>query len=197
MKPWQRELVVYLYGFHGTIIHLVFTDHVLTKFWASWFITLFCVLCLDIDECYTADCSQVCHNYPGSYSCSCRDGWFLSADGVTCFGTMLAINHRLSSYVPRPLPAFQCGSGLSRLPLARPKLYLFLILTHQKKNKWRREGTFVFHALHSLELFWEIFTLLMWGSKPRMYNESPSLIPRPFQTAWGWGYKDPWATIDI
>ena len=43
-------------------------------------------LFLDIDECYTASCSQECRNYPGSYSCSCRDGWFLSADGVTCFG---------------------------------------------------------------------------------------------------------------
>ena len=64
----------------------------------------FLFFCLDIDECYTASCSQECSNYPGSYSCSCRDGWFLSADGVTCFGMMaIALLHLASLNCVRSL----------------------------------------------------------------------------------------------
>lgn len=42
----------------------------------------------DIDECAedNGGCSQICTNFVGSYTCDCRDGWFLSGDGKTCFG---------------------------------------------------------------------------------------------------------------
>ena len=42
----------------------------------------------DIDECAerTHQCSQVCHDTPGSYSCSCRPGYDLNSDGRHCDG---------------------------------------------------------------------------------------------------------------
>lgn len=45
----------------------------------------------DIDECDVDNggCSQLCLNDPpGSYSCSCRPGYSLEADGVTCTGSL-------------------------------------------------------------------------------------------------------------
>ena len=36
--------------------------------------------CIDVDECQTFghNCSQICTNMNGTYSCSCRDGFELS-----------------------------------------------------------------------------------------------------------------------
>jgi hypothetical protein len=44
------------------------------------------VICVDIDECRlnTDRCTQLCHNTPGSYSCTCHDGFTLSSNGYTC-----------------------------------------------------------------------------------------------------------------
>ena len=41
---------------------------------------------LDINECADSNggCGQVCSNSPGSFSCGCRTGYMLSADGITC-----------------------------------------------------------------------------------------------------------------
>ena len=41
----------------------------------------------DVDECMTAvhGCSQICNNTVGSYTCSCKEGYSLNDDGVTCF----------------------------------------------------------------------------------------------------------------
>ena len=41
----------------------------------------------DVDECSTAvhGCSQICNNTLGSYTCSCKEGYSLNNDGVTCF----------------------------------------------------------------------------------------------------------------
>ena len=85
--PPPRCLNSNFYRRYGTV-HFVFIDRTCTQRLNYFFF----ILCLDIDECYTAGCTQVCRNYPGSYSCSCRDGWFLSADGVTCFG-MIGLHH--------------------------------------------------------------------------------------------------------
>lgn len=43
-------------------------------------------ICGDIDECRegSSGCSQTCENTDGSYRCSCRKGYRLSADGKTC-----------------------------------------------------------------------------------------------------------------
>lgn len=46
--------------------------------------------CSDIDECAlnnTDSCAHMCHNTPGSYSCSCRPGYILGVDSFTsCTG---------------------------------------------------------------------------------------------------------------
>ena len=43
---------------------------------------------IDIDECGAriANCVQTCIDTPGSYSCGCRTGFALAADGYTCNG---------------------------------------------------------------------------------------------------------------
>ena len=47
------------------------------------------ILCSDVDECVTRThmCAQICLNTNGSYTCSCRDGFTLNADGRRCDGT--------------------------------------------------------------------------------------------------------------
>ena len=42
----------------------------------------------DINECGSGlhDCDQVCHNIPGSYRCSCAEGFTLVSDNATCEG---------------------------------------------------------------------------------------------------------------
>ena len=40
----------------------------------------------EIDECQRGVCSHSCSNTPGSFVCSCPEGFYLSADGRTCFG---------------------------------------------------------------------------------------------------------------
>ena len=45
------------------------------------------VLFLDIDECETTDrCQHKCTNTPGSYVCTCPDGYRLSNNKRTCEG---------------------------------------------------------------------------------------------------------------
>ena len=45
------------------------------------------LLCLDIDECkQDNECTQICTNLEGGYKCSCRDGYRLANDSVTCLG---------------------------------------------------------------------------------------------------------------
>ena len=44
----------------------------------------------DIDECKkdkNNDCSQVCNNTPGFYTCGCDPGYQLNEDGFTCDAT--------------------------------------------------------------------------------------------------------------
>lgn len=42
----------------------------------------------DLDECATKNggCEHGCKNTPGSYSCVCRRGYELDADGKKCLG---------------------------------------------------------------------------------------------------------------
>ena len=41
----------------------------------------------DIDECLSDhDCNHTCSNVDGSYTCSCREGYVLQADGRNCAG---------------------------------------------------------------------------------------------------------------
>ena len=49
------------------------------------------ILLSDVDECREANpCSDVCVNTPGSYYCSCSEGFVLDSDDeVTCHGLYL------------------------------------------------------------------------------------------------------------
>jgi len=50
------------------------------------------LLILDIDECKTDNggCNQNCTNTPGSYHCSCLDGYEMMDDNHTCSGKLTA-----------------------------------------------------------------------------------------------------------
>lgn len=52
---------------------------------------------LDIDECMmgTHDCSQICSNNEGSFTCGCPAGYLLAADRKTCIG-LYSIYHTLN-----------------------------------------------------------------------------------------------------
>ena len=43
---------------------------------------------LDIDECSdgTDNCSHICTNSDGSFTCGCYSGYMLDADGRSCYG---------------------------------------------------------------------------------------------------------------
>ena len=45
-------------------------------------------LFIDIDECASTShgCDHQCHNTPGSYYCTCDNGYYLGLDGRTCIG---------------------------------------------------------------------------------------------------------------
>ena len=48
---------------------------------------------VDIDECFDEDhnnCTQLCYNTEGSYSCSCQDGYYLQ-DYYKCLGRLIII----------------------------------------------------------------------------------------------------------
>ncbi len=48
------------------------------------------LLYTDVDECNSTslnNCSQVCVNTEGSYTCDCEAGYRLAADLITCEGT--------------------------------------------------------------------------------------------------------------
>ena len=39
---------------------------------------------LDVDECKTVQCSQICKNLIGTYECSCHTGYILLPDLTSC-----------------------------------------------------------------------------------------------------------------
>ena len=42
---------------------------------------------VDVNECEEVnDCQQLCKNTEGSYTCSCREGFTLNTDNITCDG---------------------------------------------------------------------------------------------------------------
>jgi len=52
---------------------------------------------IDVDECDDIPCHQICHNTPGSYQCSCYDGYEL--DGIACIGKYALYPVSLSTVV--------------------------------------------------------------------------------------------------
>ena len=52
----------------------------------------------DLNECRfkrISKCDQICENTPGSYKCTCREGFMMQFDGKTCIGrvTLLIVIH--------------------------------------------------------------------------------------------------------
>ena len=87
---------------------------------------------IDVDECTQSPspCSQNCQDTDGSYTCSCRPGFTLDADGVRCSGKMEF--SRLFVYLSVCLSIYQfacrsvCLFVFSELSRHRWKLYVFL-----------------------------------------------------------------------
>ena len=53
-------------------------------------------------------CEQFCHNYPGGFYCSCKQGYRLHADNRTCTGKLTAVCQnilisRRSTFSVKPL----------------------------------------------------------------------------------------------
>ena len=48
-----------------------------------------CLNLVDIDECLSSPCNHTCTNTPGSFKCSCNDGYVLDDDGSTCNGELI------------------------------------------------------------------------------------------------------------
>ena len=46
---------------------------------------------VDIDECASSPCEHTCTNTPGSFVCSCNDGYVLNSDGRTCTGKTFSV----------------------------------------------------------------------------------------------------------
>lgn len=59
-----------------------------TCWFLLYFINTFLFPIPDLDECTMGvhSCEQSCHNTPGSYSCSCEEGFQLRADKRHCIG---------------------------------------------------------------------------------------------------------------
>ena len=55
------------------------------------YFTGYCHIDADIDECFegTDNCSQICTNTEGSFTCECYDGYLLDTDEATCNGMYL------------------------------------------------------------------------------------------------------------
>ena len=48
----------------------------------------------DVNECddNLHHCTELCINIPGSYVCSCPDGFTLEEDGISCSGNAITVN---------------------------------------------------------------------------------------------------------
>ena len=63
-----------------TLILLV--TYIIYIYWCCIFVYL-----VDTDECkISKPCEQSCTNMPGSYTCTCNNGYILEANGKTCIG---------------------------------------------------------------------------------------------------------------
>ena len=53
-----------------------------------------CHYTLDANECLKSNgnCSQICENTEGSYSCMCDAGYMLDLDRLSCRGIMLTLS---------------------------------------------------------------------------------------------------------
>ena len=80
-------------------------------------------LTIDFNECDDPvynPCDHHCHNTAGSFTCSCRDGWYLDADGRRCFGmthTHCLLKVQQQQVVPHDKSGHPLAVADSRLPI--------------------------------------------------------------------------------
>lgn len=93
------------------------------------FINAFLFPIPDLDECTMGvhSCEQSCHNTPGSYSCSCEEGFQLRADKRHCIGMSIERcgSHAHFSYLGSQFSVFG-----SRFSVLGPR-FSFLLPTSQ------------------------------------------------------------------
>ena len=70
------------------------------------FFTIIIYIYTDIDECSlnTDNCSQICNNTEGSFTCECYDGYVLEANLITCIGMysiVFIFIHMFSCYISK------------------------------------------------------------------------------------------------
>lgn len=61
-------------------------------------------VCIDIDECTMSYCDQACDNTPGSYICSCYEGFTLSAKGTCVYKLTTTTNANMFTPTSRSHP---------------------------------------------------------------------------------------------
>ncbi len=80
-----------------------------------------CLLSAEINECVeeTDNCSQLCINTIGAFTCDCLPGYALSKDGATCSGMYSTyIAYVLLSYTSEAVNyRFQWGSHMMHVQL--------------------------------------------------------------------------------
>lgn len=93
------------------------------------FINAFLFPIPDLDECTMGvhSCEQSCHNTPGSYSCSCEEGFQLRADKRHCIGMSI---ERCGSHAHFSYLGSQFSVLGSRFSVLGPR-FSFLLSTSQ------------------------------------------------------------------
>ena len=127
-----------------------------TCWFLLYFINAFLFPIPDLDECTMGvhSCEQSCHNTPGSYSCSCEEGFQLRADKRHCIGMSIercgshahfsVLGSRFSVFSSRfsvlvshfyfPLLSFHFSLLISHFPFFFNSYSLFHYLS---SNHWR------------------------------------------------------------
>lgn len=100
-----------------------------TCWFLLYFINAFLFPIPDLDECTMGvhSCEQSCHNTPGSYSCSCEEGFQLLADKRHCIGMSI---ERCGSHAHFSYLGSQFSVLGSRFSVLGPR-FSFLLPTSQ------------------------------------------------------------------
>jgi hypothetical protein len=67
----------------------------------------------DVNECSTSNggCAHNCTNLEGSFSCSCRDGFFLGEDNRVCLDSDECLDNECSQICVNLIGGFRCECG--------------------------------------------------------------------------------------
>ncbi len=64
----------------------------------------------DINECNTGngECDHICNNIVGSYKCSCRKGFYLDSNGVSCKGLVIILYNYITLQIIISIDIDEC-----------------------------------------------------------------------------------------